>query len=132
MTVLVGYVTSREGDAAFEAGLREAALRADRLVVLNSPRQGAPVDASLATQEQTRSLGERASAAGVELELHQTPHTDDLVDSLLDTAEQVGATLIVIGLRRRSPVGKLIMGSTAQRILLRSDLPVLAVKPDRH
>jgi nucleotide-binding universal stress UspA family protein len=44
-------------------------------------------------------------------------------------AGTVDASVIVLGLRRRSPVGKLLMGSTEQRILLDADRPVLAVKP---
>ena len=49
-------------------------------------------------------------------------------DQILDVAQQTNAELIVIGLRRRTPVGKLIMGSQAQMILLEADCPVLAVK----
>jgi nucleotide-binding universal stress UspA family protein len=48
---------------------------------------------------------------------------------VVDIADEVGAELIVIGMRRRSAVGKLLLGSTAQRILLDARCPVLAVKP---
>ena len=131
MTVLVGYVTTPEGEAAFEAGVREAVLRSEPLVVLNSPRQGAPVDATMADDAQLALLRKRADEAGVDLDVRQTPHHDDLAEDLLAVADEVGASIIVIGLRRRSPVGKLLMGSSAQRILLSSDLPVLAVKTER-
>lgn len=130
MTVLVGYTASKEGDAAFAAGLSEATTHGERLVVLNSPHQGALVDAHMATAEQLQALRDQAAGAGVELEVRQPPHSDDLVDDVLDAAEAVGARLIVIGIRRRSAVGKLLLGSTAQRILLQSPLPVLAVKAD--
>ena len=45
-----------------------------------------------------------------------------------EVADETDADLIVIGLRRRTPVGKLILGSNAQRILLDAPCAVLAVK----
>ena len=130
MTILVAYTPSREGEAAFAAALGEAAVHGERLVALNSPHRGSTVDTHMATEEQVRALEEQARGAGVEVEVQQPPHADDLVHDLLDAAEAVDARLIVIGLRRRSAVGKLLLGSTAQRILLQSPLPVLAVKPE--
>ena len=49
-------------------------------------------------------------------------------EEILRIAVEQDAGLIVIGLRRRSPVGKLFMGSTAQQILLDAPCAVLAVK----
>ena len=49
-------------------------------------------------------------------------------DEILRIAADRGADLIVIGLRRRSPVGKLFLGSTAQQMLLDAPCAVLAVK----
>jgi nucleotide-binding universal stress UspA family protein len=59
----------------------------------------------------------------IELVQGNTPTQD-----LLEVARQYGAEMIVIGIRRRSPVGKMILGSNAQEILLDADCPVLAVK----
>lgn len=49
-------------------------------------------------------------------------------ESLLELADQVGASLLVLGSRRRTPIGKLILGSTVQQVLLKSLIPVLVVK----
>ncbi|TQN42710.1 universal stress protein family protein [Blastococcus colisei] len=129
MTVLVGYVPTPEGDAAFSAALQEARRRSEPLVVLNSPRGGAPVSVDAAPDDAVRRMSERAEADGVALELRRTTHSGEAADEILRVARQVDASVIVIGLRRRSPVGKLLMGSSAQRILLDADRPVLAVKP---
>ena len=129
MTVLVAYVPTPEGDAAYAAAVEEAGRRGERLVLLNTPREGAPVSTAVADEDTVRDLVGRAAAAGVDVEVRQDAHAGDLSDEVVRVAGAVDASVIVIGLRRRSPVGKLLMGSTAQRILLDADRPVLAVEP---
>jgi nucleotide-binding universal stress UspA family protein len=128
MTVLVGYVPTAEGEAAYAAALDEARRRGERLVLLNSPRSGAPVSADAAPEAVVQEMTARAGTSGVQLEVRQAPHSGEIADEVLRVAQEVDASVIVIGLRRRSPVGKLLMGSSAQRILLDADRPVLAVK----
>jgi nucleotide-binding universal stress UspA family protein len=129
VTVLVGYVPTAEGEAAFAAGLSEARRRDEDLVVVNSPRSGAPVSADVAAPSVIADLTGRAEALGVTIDVRQTAHQGDAADEVLRVADETAASVIVIGLRRRSPVGKLITGSDAQRILLQAGQPVLAVKP---
>jgi len=52
----------------------------------------------------------------------------DAADEILRIAAEQSATLIVIGIRYRTQVGKLLLGSTAQQVLLEASCPVLAVK----
>lgn len=129
-TVLVGYVAKPEGDAALERAIEEAALRGSRLVVANSHRGGSEFDseAARAVEAELAEVEERLARAGVEHEIRQLVRGNDPSEDLISLAESERADLIVIGLRRRSPVGKLILGSNAQRILLDAPCPVLAVK----
>ena len=70
-----------------------------------------------------------STSAGCEFELAQ-PVGVDPADELLKAMENDDAELLVVGIRHRSPVGKLLFGSVAQQVLLECPKPVLAVKPD--
>ncbi len=131
MTVLIGYVPTPVGEAALEAGIAEAKAHGDDVVILNSPRRRSTVDGELIDSTAAEELVARAAAQGVAARVDQTDHGDDIVETFSRIAESTSARLVVIGLRRRSPVGKLVTGSDAQRLLLDLDTPILAVKPAR-
>ena len=130
MSIIVGFVPTPAGEAALAAGIAEAALRNQDLVIVNSAREGALVDKAVATAGLLEEAAKRATDAGVRTSVLQPSYQHDLADEFLDLAREVNASLIVIGLRHRSQVGKFIMGSHAQRILIQADRPVLAVKAD--
>lgn len=131
MTVLIGYVPTPVGEAALAAGIAEAAAHGDDVVILNSPRRGSTVDTKLVGDDEVARLVDAALTQGVAARVDQADHGADIVDAFASAVERTGARVVVIGLRRRSPVGKLVMGSDAQRLLLELDTPVLAVKPPK-
>ncbi|HEX6515095.1 MAG TPA: universal stress protein [Nocardioidaceae bacterium] len=129
-TIVVGYVPKPEGQAALRRAAEEARLREARLVVVNSHRGGREFDRddAIETEAQLEEVRSQLEAAGVEHEVRQLVRGMDPAEDLVNVATEVAAEFIVIGLRRRSPVGKLILGSNAQRVLLEAPCPVLAVK----
>lgn len=128
-TIVAGFIRSPEGHAAVDAAVEEARRRGGRLVVVHSSR-GGPEDPNSVIEDRTalEQLEGRLRDEDVEVVVRDFARGKDPAEDIMEVAEQENATLIVIGLRRRSPVGKLILGSNAQSILLASDCPVLAVK----
>ncbi len=122
-TVVVGYVPKPEGEAALVRAIEEARLRGAQLIVVNSHR-GPDGEAETDLGDATRLLEE----SGVDYDVRQLTRGFEAAEDLVSVAESNDAELIVIGLRRRTPVGKLILGSNAQRVLLDAHCPVLAVK----
>lgn len=131
-TVVVGYVPKPEGEAALQKAIDEARLRRAKLVVVNSHRGGTEFDADASTQadRDLNSVRKTLEGSGVDFDIRQLVRGFEPAEDLLSIAEASAAELVVIGLRRRSPVGKLILGSNAQRVLLDAHCPVLAVKAD--
>lgn len=119
-TVVIGYVPRPEGEAALAAGIEEARRRhADVLVVQR------PVEDERAAQP-----GGAPSSpvlAGIAHELRSLPRGAELAEELVAAASGPD-DLIVIGIRRRTATGKLILGTSAQHVLLDAACPVLTVK----
>lgn len=115
MTIVVGFSARPEGEAALAHAAAEARLRGSRVIVVPNTDADDPA-AVLALLE------------GVAYEVVSPSETGLLAERLIEVAEAEGAETIVIGLRRRSPTGKLLLGLNAQRILLDASCPVIAVK----
>lgn len=129
-TVVVGFIDSPEGQAAVDAAVNEAERRGARLVLVNSARGGRREDGEtvLGIRDAMESTRLTLIERGVDVEVLEVALGNDPADDLLEVARERDADLIVIGLRRRTPVGKLVLGSNSQSILLSADCPVLAVK----
>ena len=117
--IVVGYSSKAEGRAALQRAVTEAQLRDSQLLVVHTSRD-VEIDELKAELE----------ASGVRHQIRDAGDAIDPAEELLSAAETALADFIVIGLRRRSPVGKLLLGSNAQRILLDAACPVLAVKAE--
>ncbi|WP_026875912.1 universal stress protein [Jiangella gansuensis] len=130
--IVVGYVPKAEGRAALRRAAEEAKLRGARLIVVNSSRGGREFDEDDAVRADAElaDVSRQLKEAGIEAQVRQLVRGMDVAEDLIAVAEENSADFIVIGLRRRSPVGKLILGSNAQRILLDAPCPVLAVKAE--
>ncbi len=128
MSIIVGYVPTPVGKAALNAAITEAKLRDEELLIVNSSREGALVDKNTASMDDWNAVDAAVKAAGIQSQIVESTYRDDLTEEFLRIAEEHDVSLIVIGLRHRTQVGKFIMGSHAQRILLQADRPVLAVK----
>jgi nucleotide-binding universal stress UspA family protein len=128
MTVVVGYIPDQYGEAALTAGIEEAQRRGTGLVVVNATKGDALVDRRYVGEAALAGLEERLVALGLTYEVRQAIGPD-VAEEILRVATDTDAAVIVIGLRHRTPVGKMIMGSVAQEVLMEAHCPVLAVKP---
>jgi nucleotide-binding universal stress UspA family protein len=128
VTIVVGYVPKPEGRAALRAALEEASRRGEPLHVVNTSSGDAVIDPSYASDEDLAEVRALVERSGVGFELEHRITGKDGAEDVVAAAERVAASLVVIGLRRRTPTGKLLFGSDAQRILLDARCPVLAVK----
>lgn len=126
MTILVGYTRTAEGHAALRQAVDAAGTARKPLAIFPLGDR---------TQDTTAPAEDPALAAvldGGATLLERDPQGRHAAEELLDTATETGASLVVIGVRNRSRVSKILLGSDAQSIILGSPVPVLTVKAASH
>ncbi|PWH06081.1 universal stress protein [Brachybacterium endophyticum] len=129
MKILLGYVPSPTSEAALEYALREVRTKDAQLIVLASERGADP--RKTGGEGATAELRERLEASGASYELRTVPSRDDAADDILKTIEQDAVDLVILGIRHRTPIGKMLLGSTAQRVIMEAPCPVVCVKPEK-
>lgn len=116
MTIIAAVTDSKEGRQALVEAVAEAKQLNTDLVAVNLGSTKLDVT-DLDTDGVTVAVVDR-----------RREDKEDSADAVLDEIAARKATRLVIGVKRRRPVGKAILGSLSQRLLLNSPVPVLAVK----
>lgn len=129
MTILVGFTPTPAGRAAVDFAIEEAQIRKTSLLVVNAGIGEQREEAGVADGKQMDQVRFTLENSAVDFELVQHLRGHDAAEELLALEdEHPEISMIVIGSRKRSAVGKLIMGSTGQRVILGASVPVVAVK----
>lgn len=129
MTIAVAHQVSPTSRIALRRALTEAKLRGTDLAVLHA------VESIDADRTEAYRLGisdaieEVCAGSDVTWRLHlAVTNAADLGGTLVRLTDEVGAEFLVIGARRRSPMGKALLGSVTQTVILEANVPVLVVK----
>lgn len=127
MTIVVAYVPRPEGQAALDKGIEIAKRRNEHLLVVNAT-PGSGDDEAMASAQDVEQIEKLLTQNGLDAEFKQYGRGKNAVEEIEALMQTFPVSLLIIGIRKRSPVGKLIMGSVAQDLLLSVSCPVLAVK----
>lgn len=128
MSVVVAYVPDATGFLAVTEALQQALWRGCAVVVVNIVDEAGYTRPTAADEIDLDAVQRRLEEAGVEHRVEHRTSAGSSAEVILEVAEAEDAQLVVVGLHRRSPVRKALLGSTAQRVLLDAPCPVLAVR----
>jgi nucleotide-binding universal stress UspA family protein len=129
MTVVVGYVPTQTGFSAVTEAERQARCRGVAVVIVNVVSTAGYVAPTAADDKELEAVTALLTSHGMANSLRHVVDAAPPADIILGIAQEVQATLIVLGLHHRSWIAKRLLGSTAQSVVLGATCPVLVV-PD--
>lgn len=130
MAIVVALDDDKRAKRIVDFAIEEAKLRKEKLLLVHSLFGGDK------TSKEEIERGEkllddaekRIEEAGVECEKHLLVRGKNPGDDIVEFAKEVNANLIIIGVRKRRPAGKLLFGSVAQHVILHAEQPVVCIK----
>ncbi len=130
MKFLVAYNGTKESQSALELAKTHAKIFEAKLVVLSSSEGGAgeKLEDITRIKSDLESIEEDLSKAGIECEVEQLARGLTPGEDIVLFAEENEIDQIYVGIRKKSRTSKLILGSTAQFIILKAKCPVTSVK----
>ena len=130
MKFLVAYNGSTEARAALDLAARHASLFKAKVFVITSMEGGhseKPEDIARVNQE-LKKVRNQLEAAGVEHEVHETVRGLSPGEDIVIFAKENNIDQIFVGIEKKSRTRKLLLGSTAQYIILKATCPVTTTK----
>ena len=131
MNILVGYDGSNAAKDALKLAKNHAKAFGAKIEVVQSVTRHHPLDFSLiqvAEENLEREIRNQFNGDITNYETHLLVDSHSTAKNLVWFAELEKTDEIIIGARKKSKVGKLLMGSTAQYVILNAPCPVITIK----
>ena len=130
MKILVGYDGSKVADDVIKLAYKHAKAFKAELYIVTSLEQGPELK-----KEDIDKAESKLERLGTPFQVDNIPYKPQASvsyqspgEDLVRFAKEKDIDEIIIGVKRRSKVGKLVFGSTAQYVILEAPCPVLTVK----
>lgn len=130
MKIMVGYEENNTSEKSLKMAVQHAKAFAAEVLLVTSMVSGNEPDIEAITEAEKNLVKAKkyCDDAGVTSETHLLIRGFEPGEDLVMFAQEQDVDEIIIGIKRRSKVGKFIFGSTAQVVILDAHCPVLAVK----
>ncbi|MGD9972477.1 MAG: universal stress protein [Desulfatirhabdiaceae bacterium] len=130
MRILVGYDGSNVSKEAVKTAVLYAQAFQARIYVLMSMVGGpdVPREDFAKNEQELDYIQSTMIPPSVESEVHLSVRGFEPGEDIVSFAKDNRIDLIIVGVKRRSKVGKLVFGSNAQYIILKAPCPVMSVK----
>ena len=131
MNIMVAYDGSVEAKDALKLAQKHLASFGGKIAVVKSVTRKQPLDHSMiqaAEEELEREIRNQLNGNKTSYSTHLVVSSNSTGKNIIWFAEIGEVDEIIIGARKRSKVGKLLLGSTAQYVILHAPCPVISIK----